>query len=106
MKLDYLKCFAIDGIPPPEPEYRFWPTRRWRIDFAWPQYMLAVEVEGGVWVKGRHVHPTSFVKDMEKYNHLALAGFRLLRFQPKEVANGSAGRMILDFILRYQEGWK
>tara|TARA_R110002126_G_scaffold288065_2_gene441348 strand:+ start:900 stop:1049 length:150 start_codon:yes stop_codon:yes gene_type:complete len=32
------------GIPTPEAEYRFHPTRRWRFDFARPDKKLAVEV--------------------------------------------------------------
>ena len=30
------------------------PTRRWRFDFAWPDPMVAVEIEGGLYQSGRH----------------------------------------------------
>ena len=31
----------------PMSEYRFHETRRWRFDFAYPEQLLAIEVEGG-----------------------------------------------------------
>jgi very-short-patch-repair endonuclease len=75
-------------------EYRFAPPRRWRIDFACPDHQLAVEVEGGVWVTGRHVRPSGFIKDIEKYNHLTLLGWRLLRVIPDMIVNGEALNLI------------
>jgi hypothetical protein len=79
----------------PELEYRFHPTRRWRLDLAFPRYRLAVEVEGGAWVNGRHNRGGGFIKDMEKYNALAMAGWLLLRFVPRQVKNGAADLQIL-----------
>ena len=78
------------GIPEPTKEFKFHPTRRWRIDFAWPHHMLAVEVEGGVFVQGRHSRGAGMVKDMEKYNALTLRGWALLRFTPDQLITGPA----------------
>ena len=77
--------WAASGIAPPVPEFRFHPSRKWRTDFAWPEQKLAVEIEGGVYIRGRHVRPVGFTKDMEKYNALAEAGWRLLRYKPGEI---------------------
>lgn len=73
------------GIVPVK-EYKFHSVRKWRIDyyFETPSKKLAVEIEGGVWVKGRHTRGSGFVKDMEKYNELTRAGIMLLRFQPDD----------------------
>ena len=75
----------IIGILPIK-EYKFHPVRKWRIDyfFETPAKKLAVEIEGGVWVKGRHTRGSGFVKDMEKYNELTRSGIFLLRFQPAD----------------------
>ena len=73
-------------LPAPVPEYRFHPTRRWRIDFAWPAERVALEVEGGVWTGGRHTRGAGFLKDAEKYNALAVLGWRLLRVTPSQLA--------------------
>jgi len=78
------QCAAV-GIPAPEAEYRFHPVRKWLIDYAWPNVNLAVEIEGGIWSKGRHIRPAGFLRDMEKYNSLTSAGWTLLRFQPRRI---------------------
>lgn len=87
--------FVKNGLTP-EREYRFHPKRRWRFDFAWPDEKLAVEVEGGQWVIGRHQQPEGFEKDMEKYNAAVLAGWRVLRFTGKMVQDGTAVAIIKE----------
>ena len=87
------------GLPVPEREWRFTgPTgkRRWQVDFCWPDRRVCVELEGGVWKVGRHNSPTGFLKDMDKYNELALAGYTLVRATPAMVDSGAA----LDLIER------
>lgn len=91
-------CRAIK-LPDPEREYRFDPKRRWRIDFAWPEHKLAVEIEGGVWTGGRHTRGAGFIADCEKYNAAALHGWRVLRFTGEHVKSGYAIG-IVEIILR------
>lgn len=81
----------IDGL---KREHRFHPTRRWRMDFAWPKQMLAVEVEGGIWGYGRHNRPRGFIKDTEKYNQAALKGWTVLRFTGSAIRSGQALKKI------------
>ena len=78
------------GLPLPEKEFRFHHPRRWRIDYCFVEQKLAVEIEGGTWVFGRHNYPTGYHKDREKYNQLTMNGYWLLRFTPKEAENGYA----------------
>jgi very-short-patch-repair endonuclease len=78
------------GIPDPEREYRFHQKRKWRFDFAWPDLMLAVEVEGGIYSGGRHVRGAGFQKDVEKYNAATIAGWRVLRFTAHMICDGTA----------------
>lgn len=61
-------------------EYKFHPTRRWRFDFADPVNKVAIELEGGIWIRGRHVHPTGYLKDTYKYNAAVILGWRVLRY--------------------------
>jgi very-short-patch-repair endonuclease len=77
-------------LPEPVREHRFDPGRRWRFDFAWPDRMLAVEVEGAVWKGGRHTRGSGYVKDMEKYNRASILGWRVLRFSTEQVQRGEA----------------
>lgn len=77
--------FTVAGLPTPVVEYRFHPTRRWRFDYAWPALKLALEIEGGVWTRGRHTSPKGFLADMEKYNAAACLGWRVIRVTPKSI---------------------
>ena len=79
------------GLLPPQREFRFHPTRKWRFDFVWEAQKLAVEVEGGTWSGGgRHVRGVGFAGDCEKYNAAALLGWRVLRFTGEMVNDGRA----------------
>lgn len=80
-----------DGLPLPHPEFVFAHPRKWRFDYAWcdlrdpSKPMLALEVEGGVWTRGRHTRGAGFLKDCEKYNEAACRGWRLIRVTPKQL---------------------
>lgn len=96
------------GIPF-EREYAFGkvlnPPRRWRADFATAVPMsvsvrtpgrlnpwsLLIEVDGGTWLPaGRHTTGSGFAKDLEKLNAAAELGYRVLRFTPSMIEDGSA----------------
>lgn len=77
-------------LPEPVREYRFFESRRWRIDFAWPDLKVAVEIEGGTHTGGRHVRGDGFEKDCEKYNCLSEMGWRLFRYTSRQVLDGRA----------------
>ena len=78
------------GLPVPECEHRFHQTRRWRFDFAWPEYKVSCEVEGGIWSGGRHVRGRGFQKDCTKYNEAALAGWIVIRVTAHHIETGKA----------------
>ena len=73
------------GLPEPVPEYRFAPPRRWRFDWAWPGDRIALEVEGGIWTRGRHTRGVGALGDMAKYNSAAIQGWCLLRVTPSQL---------------------
>lgn len=92
--LDFFTQLKIVGLPFPDSEYLFHPNRKWRIDYCWPVYKLAVEVDGGAFIGGRHSQGKGFFGDMEKYNELAIQRFYLLRFTPRDIDGGKAVRII------------
>ena len=91
-QLEELYALQVQGarLPAPVREFRFDPKRRWRVDFAWPERTLLVEIEGGTWVAGRHSRGSGFVNDCEKYNTAALKGYTVLRFTGDMVKSGAA----------------
>lgn len=88
--------FAVQavGLPEPEREYVFAPPRRWRFDLAWPQYLLACEVEGGLYIRGRHQRPAGYEDDCIKYSEAALRGWCVLRVTAAMVEDGRALHLI------------
>lgn len=66
----------------PVAEFRFLETRKWRFDYAIPCLKVAIEVEGGSWIGGRHTNPKGFEADMEKYNTAESLGWHVLRILP------------------------
>jgi len=92
----FLRAIKVRGLPLPECEWKFEAKRRWRFDYAWPQQMIALEVEGGVWTGGRHTRGAGFVKDMEKYNRAAVLGWRLLRVTPDKLVSFGTFEMLRE----------
>lgn len=80
----------------PVREYKFHPKRKWRLDFAWPEEKLAVEIEGAVWTGGRHTTGVGFTTDCEKYAEAMCLGWTILRVTGSQVHSGQA----IDWLLR------
>lgn len=109
--------FQIDklGLPAPVREYVFHPTRRWRFDLAWPDRLIAVEIEGIVFPQrgdedrsklgGRHVSPAGFRADCVKYGEAFARGWIVLRVLPDQVTTGDAVRWLeMRLLERYDAG--
>ena len=86
-----------EPLPVPVREHKFHHIRRWRFDLAFLKERLAIEIEGAVWIMGRHTRGSGFVKDMEKYNEATFLDWKLLRFTPNDVRTGNA----LKFLNKY-----
>lgn len=95
------------GLPIPVAEYRFHPTRKWRWDYAWttPVYgpynlgpmtypNLALEVQGGLFVNGRHSRGAALLKEHEKLNEAAVLGWRVLFTTPSRLCHPDTIDMI------------
>ena len=83
----HCQCYGLEPLR----EYMFDPERKFRFDFAFPDYMLAVEVEGGTaGGKGRHSRGVGFENDCIKYNLAVKHGWRVFRYSTKQVTAGLA----------------
>ncbi len=74
----------VAELPEPERERKFHPVRKWRFDFAWPAYRVALEIDGGIFSKGKerlnHASGPGIQADHEKRNAAAELGWRVLVF--------------------------
>lgn len=80
-----------------EREWRFHKSRRWRFDVALPDVKLAIEINGGAFLKdgGRHTRGPGYRADCEKLAHAAILGWRVIPCLPEQVKSG--------LVLRYVE---
>ena len=81
-----LKALGLmDGC---ERQYRFHPERKWLVDFAWPLYWIALEVNGGTYSGGSHSRGPRQRGDYEKWSELSLMGWTLILVDCKDVREG------------------
>ena len=73
------------GLPEPVFEHRFDPVRKWRFDVAFPVYRVALEIQGGLFVQGRHSRGAALLKEHEKLNAAAAADWVVLYRVPSNV---------------------
>lgn len=71
------------------PEFRFCAHRKWRFDYYIGRNE-AIEIEGGIFSRGRHTRGVGYQKDLEKYRTAAAMGYRVFRFSTQEVLDGTA----------------
>lgn len=90
------------GLPAPVKEWRFCPWRQWRLDRAWPELRIAVEIDGGTWKRTRtgrsagHAHPKRMREDNEKRNAARLLGWTVYQFTSGAVLEGEALKVIRE----------
>lgn len=82
--LPMLRTLSADAVA----EFKFHPVRRWRSDFALPSAKILIEIDGGVWSRGRHTRGAGFIEDQIKHNSAAIMGYFVLRFVPSDVLTG------------------
>lgn len=80
-------CMA-HGLPEPVAEFRFHPSRKWRFDWAFIEQRIAFEQQGGLFVQGRHTRGAALLKEHEKLNAAAIAGWRIIYGTPADVSSG------------------
>ena len=71
-------------------QHAFHPTRKWRFDFSWPAFRLAMEVDGGTWIGGAHSRGSGIESDCEKLAAAVILGYRVMRATTNQVKDGTA----------------
>jgi len=94
----FLDRCTLAGLPAPAQEVKFMPGRKWKFDFAWPEHMVALEVEGGTWANGRHNRGIGYEDDVMKYNAATVAGWRVLRATGAMVRSGEALATVMEVL--------
>lgn len=88
---EWEKLAAVHGLPMPVRDFKFAPSRKWQLDFAWPwaksrttgrDLLIAIEIQGGTKNigKSRHSSPAGMKNDADKHNAAVAKGWRVLFF--------------------------
>lgn len=108
--------FLGAGLPWPEAEYHFAPPRQWAFDWAWTVFRVAMEIEGGLFGRGKRCPVCGQRKvaghgsiqrkktDLEKYNAAAVRGWCVVRVIPDQVQSGEYLRLVEEALKA--RGWR
>lgn len=97
----FLKAVREAGFPEPICNYRFFPERMWRGDFAWLAPAgnqikgVIFEVEGF----GRHQRYVGYKNDCEKYSTAASQGWLVLRATTAQAKQPDCLELLFDALL-------
>ncbi len=84
---------AAAALPVPVREFKHVHGRRFRLDFAWPDRMIGVEVQGMV-----HRIKKRFEADIEKRALGLLAGWRIMEVSGASIRSGQAVKWIGEML--------
>lgn len=80
-------------------EYRFHPIRKWRFDWAYLAAKIAMEINGGIFMRrGRHSGGVGQLRDFEKLNMAQSMGWKIFQFIPSQVNSGEASSFMTEVI--------
>lgn len=93
-KLFDAMCEA-NGLPLPDHEVEFALElgRKWRFDHLFDGW-LALEVQGGNWINGRHTRAGNLKDEYEKLNTAVLLGYATIFCTPEDVTSGEAFALV------------
>ena len=74
------RLWALHKGPALTKEVTFFPGRRFRFDYAHHAAKAAIELDGGVFVRGRHSGGMGQVRDAEKGRLAAYSGWNVIHF--------------------------
>lgn len=95
-----------------EREWYFHPARQWKFDFAWPEAMIALEIDGGMTyrrvggklyvVPSGHASPEGRRQDIEKSNSALALGWLVFRATSTMLTGKAAEQLILMLAAVYR----
>ncbi len=75
-------------------EFYFARPRQFRADLAWPEHRILLEVEGGIYIGGRHNRALGYQADCYKYSLASILGYTLIRVTYDMIAGGIADQLL------------
>lgn len=82
------------GLPEPVAEYCHIPKRKFRLDFAYPDIKMGLEIDGGIYNRKAHGSITGILRDIEKSNLGLVEGWSVLRIPNDKILDSKYLKMI------------
>ena len=89
----FIRLLARATLPPYQREF---PILNYRLDFAWPEVSLAIEVHGERW----HRRRLRWAKDLDRHNRLTAMGWTILHYTWDEIRS-DPDRVIREIVSTY-----
>jgi len=96
-KAEFEQQLSLVGIQV-EREFYFARPRKWRSDWRIRGTKILIEFEGGLFKKraAGHSSVSGILRDVQKYNAAAIAGWIVIRVTPKFIPNGQGLKWVED----------
>ena len=79
------------ALPKTEKQFKFSETRRYKIDRAYPDVLLGIELDGGVYSGGHHVRGKGYESNREKDNLAIELGWVVLHYTTNQLRSNPVG---------------
>lgn len=91
-KAEIVRQCGRAGVPELIPEFCFARPRKFRSDWRVEGLPVLIEYDGGIFMAGKAGHSSvkGLLRDIEKLNMAAIAGYIVIRITPKHVVSGEA----------------
>lgn len=95
----HVRCKIVDelGLPLPVCQFKI-PHVPYIYDFAWPEFLLTVEINGGTWTKSGHSTGKGIQRDYTKSNAAVMHGWCPLVFTADDVKDLTAVLTVKGFL--------
>ncbi len=77
LELAFRSIWSLYGSTAGVGQCLFHETRGWLFDFAWVDRLVALEIQGGSFIRGRHSRGTGMTEDYKKNNAALVLGWRV-----------------------------
>lgn len=116
------------GLEAPVEDFKFHPSRKWKFDYCWlpepsgdtvscrccgselmcpacespplaPPVRLAVEIQGGTYMQGKHSRGAGQKNDFEKINEAQRLGWRVILLDSSHIGSGPKRKKAAEFLM-------
>ena len=81
----FLQVLKQLNLPVPHKEYRYARKRKFRVDFAYPEIRMGIEIDGGIFNKKAHGSITGILNDIDRNNTAAMEGWTMIRIPSSHI---------------------